>query len=320
LIVGGTGGIGSATARRFLREGARVVVTGLTADEGREALEELRPLGQVWALSADVTDPEAVERLFQKALSLLGGRLDVMVHTAGISGRKLGDGPLHECSHAAWDAVLAANARGTFLSNQAAVKRMLAQALDGTGLRGTVLNVGSVLDRAPAPEFFGTVAYAASKGAVRALTRAAAARYALERIRFNLLVPSLIDTPMARRAIGDPATLAYLATKQPLAAGPGTVADCAEAALYLCEPASRFVTGSELLVDGGWCIAEGFARAASASAASPAPAPAPGEAEPVVNPARASSPGSAPGPGLAAEPGHWPWPEIDDWSEPPPQT
>jgi len=134
---------------------------------------------------------------------------------------------------------------------------MLDQPLDATGLRGTVVNVGSVLDRAPSPAHFGTLAYAASKGAVRALTLAAAAQYAPSRIRFNLLAPGLIDTPMAARAATDSRIRSYLAAKQPMAGGPGSVADVAEAALYLCEPASRFVTGAELVVDGGWCVSEG---------------------------------------------------------------
>ena len=90
-----------------------------------------------------------------------------------------------------------------------------------SGLRGTVVNTGSVLAGSPSPEFFGTIAYAASKGAVRALTLAAAARYAPDRIRFNLVSPGLIDTPMAARAVNDPRIQAYLATKQPLAGGPG---------------------------------------------------------------------------------------------------
>jgi NAD(P)-dependent dehydrogenase (short-subunit alcohol dehydrogenase family) len=255
--VGGTGGIGSATARRFLREEARVVVTGLSSAEAHAALEMLGALGQVWSLTTDVTEPESVQQLFQAAMPLLGGRLDVLVHVAGVSGRRLGDGPLHECSTAAWDAVLDTNARGTFLTNQAAVRRMLSQPPDACGLRGTVLNVGSVLDRSPSPDFFGTVAYAASKGAVRSLTGTAAARYARDGVRFNLLVPALIDTPMAVRAVNDPAVRTYLATKQPAAGGPVSADDCAEAALYLCEPASRFVTGAELVVDGGWCLSEG---------------------------------------------------------------
>ena len=97
---------------------------------------------------------------------------------------------------------------------------MCKQPLDTSGLRGAVLNVGSVLDRSPSPALFGTVAYAASKGAVRAMTLAAAARYAPDRIRFNLLVPGLIDTPMAARATNDGAGLVIPTTaKQPLGGG-----------------------------------------------------------------------------------------------------
>ena len=148
------------------------------------------------------------------------------------------------------------NAQGVFLTNRAAVRVMLDQPLDATGLRGTVVNVGSVVDRSPSPVHFGTLAYAASKGAVRALTLAAAARYAADRIRFNLLAPGLIDTPMAARAVNDARIRPYLASKQPIAGGPGTADDVAEAALYLCEPASRFVTGAELVVDGGWSVSD----------------------------------------------------------------
>jgi NAD(P)-dependent dehydrogenase (short-subunit alcohol dehydrogenase family) len=257
VIVGGTGGIGLATARRFLEEGARIVVSGLSDDEVRRASAELSSAGPAWAVVADVSRGDSVEALFETAMGHLGGRLDVLFHVAGISGRRLGDGPLHECNEEGWDAVMDVNARGMFLTNRAAVRRMLAQAIDAHGLRGTVLNMGSVLGWSPSPELFGTYAYAASKGAIRAMTLAAASRYARDRVRFNLIAPALIDTPMAARAVGDPAIRAYLATKQPIADGPGTPADVAEAALYLCEPASRFVTGTVLAVDGGWCVSEG---------------------------------------------------------------
>ncbi len=156
-----------------------------------------------------------------------------------------------------WDAVLDGNARGLFLTNREAVRAMRTQPLDDSGLRGTVLNMGSVLAWSPSPERFGTYAYAASKGAILAMTQTAAARYAAERVRFNLIAPGVIDTPMAARAVGDPAIRRYLETKQPMAGGPGKPEDCAEAALYLCEPASRFVTGTVLTVDGGWCVSEG---------------------------------------------------------------
>jgi NAD(P)-dependent dehydrogenase (short-subunit alcohol dehydrogenase family) len=195
--------------------------------------------------------------MFAFARDVLGGRLDILLHVAGISGRKFGDGPLHECSTEGWEHVMQVNALGVFLTNREAVRQMLGQPIDQSGLRGTVVNVGSVVDRAPSPARFGTLAYAASKGAVRALTRAAAARYAPDRIRFNLLAPGLIDTPMAARAVNDPRILAYVAAKQPITEGPGSADDVAEAALYLCEPAARFVTGAELVVDGGWCVSEG---------------------------------------------------------------
>jgi NAD(P)-dependent dehydrogenase (short-subunit alcohol dehydrogenase family) len=264
LIIGGTSGIGLATARRFLQEGASVVVTGQTPASSHEALEVLRDRGPFWSLTADVGDPESVEKAFQAAARLLDNRIDVMFHVAGQSGRQAGDGPLHECVLAAWDFVLQTNARGAFLTNQAAVRRMLEQPRDENGLRGTVLNVGSVIDESPAPDYFGTIAYAASKGAIRALTRAAAARYARDGIRFNLITPGLIDTPMAARAVTDPAIRSYIATKQPLSGAPGAPGDCAEAALCLCDPATHFMTGVELVVDGGWHLSEGqFSGAAS---------------------------------------------------------
>jgi NAD(P)-dependent dehydrogenase (short-subunit alcohol dehydrogenase family) len=257
-----------AAARRFLQEGAHVVVAGQAPEEGGSPRDELAALGLVWECALELAHgEEEVRRLFDFALDVLGGRLDTLLHVAGVSGRKWGDGPLHDCSTDAWERVMQINGAGVFLTNREAARRMLLQQIDAGGLRGTVVNVGSVLDRSPAPAHFGTLAYAASKGAVRSMTLAAAAQYAPNRIRFNLLVPGLIDTPMAARAIGDALIRPYLANKQPIAGGPGSAHDVAEAALYLCEPASRFVTGAELLVDGGWCISEGI----RASEAAPAP-------------------------------------------------
>ncbi len=268
LIVGGTGGIGLATARRFLQEGATVVVAGKVDDgDGPQnvdpvplppsQLNALTGLGPCAGFTVDARHPRSVRLLFDAALETLGGRIDVHFHVAGISGRRFGDGPLHDCTAEGWGAVMDANALGTFLTNREAVKHMRPQPIDAAGLRGTVLNMGSVLAGSPSPDHFGTVAYAASKGAIQALTRSAAACYASERIRFNLLVPGLIATPMAARATADPTIRRYLDAKQPMAAGPGTAEDCAEAALFLCEPASRFVTGVELAVDGGWHLCEG---------------------------------------------------------------
>ncbi len=251
LIVGGTTGLGRAAAKRFLEEGAKLVIAGRNADKGDEALAGLRPLGPVAFVACDAAVPDQVERLFADALTYLGG-LDVLYHVAGISGRRYGDGPLHECSDAGWHATLEANLTSTFLTNRAAVRRFIQQ-----GGPGAILNMASVLGFSPAPRYFDTCAYAATKGGIISMSRLAAARYAAEGIRVNVLAPALIDTPMSERAVNDPAILDYLRTKQPLSAGPGRPEDCGDAAVFLCSEAARFITGAVLPIDGGWCVSEG---------------------------------------------------------------
>ncbi len=175
---------------------------------------------------------------------------------AGISGRRHGDGPLHDATLEGWETVLAANATSQFLVARAAVRRMLAQAPDPSGGRGAVLLMSSALATHPAPAFFATHAYAASKGAVEALARSLAAYYAPEGIRVNAIAPSLIATPMSRRAQDDPAILAYLAAKQPLAGGPIDADAVTATALHLLSPEAAMVTGQVVAVDGGWGVSE----------------------------------------------------------------
>ncbi len=251
LIVGGTTGIGLAAARLFLAEGARVVVAGRSADKGAEAVAVLQTLGFVRFVPCDAASSEQVERLFAETSSSLGG-LDVLYHVAGISGRRHGDGPLHECTEDGWHATLDANLKSTFLTGRAAVRHFLAARQPGA-----ILNMASVLGFSPSPHYFDTCAYAATKGGIIAMSREAAARYAPHGIRVNVIAPGLIDTPMAQRAARDDAIRAFLRTKQPLAAGPGQPDDCAGAATFLCSDAARFVTGVVLPVDGGWCVSEG---------------------------------------------------------------
>ena len=129
-----------------------MVVAGQSPEVGRSAMGQLAPLGPVWEVTFELASGAAeVARLFGFALDALGGRLDVLLHVAGISGRQFGDGPLHECSDGGWDRVMQVNASGLFLTNRAAVRFMLRQPIDVSGLRGTVVNVGSVLAAAPAP-------------------------------------------------------------------------------------------------------------------------------------------------------------------------
>lgn len=251
LIVGGTTGLGLAAARRFLEEGARVVVAGRSAEKGTAAVRELSPLGQVHFVACDASDEVQVDRLFSESMSAMSG-LDVLYHVAGISGRRFGDGPLHECTSAGWDATLAANLRSVFLTNRAAVRHWVT-----TNRPGVVLNMASVLAFSPSPHHFDTFAYAAAKGGIIAMSRQAAARYAPSGIRVNVIAPALVDTPMATRAVADEAIVGFLKTKQPLSAGPSQPGDCADAAVFLCSDESRIITGTVLPVDAGWSVSEG---------------------------------------------------------------
>jgi NAD(P)-dependent dehydrogenase (short-subunit alcohol dehydrogenase family) len=250
LIVGGTSGLGLAAARRFLDEGARLVIAGHQQEEGAAAASLSDP-EKVRFLRCDATLSEEVDTLYRESVCWMGG-LDVLYHVAGGSGRRFGDGPLHECSEEGWTRTLDVNLRSAFLTNRAAVRYFLAARQPGA-----ILNMASVLALAPSPRYFDTVAYTAAKGAVIALSRQAAARYAPDGIRVNVLAPGLIDTPMASRAAGDPAIRAFLRTKQPLWVGPGQPVDCADAAVFLCSDEAHFITGTVLPIDGGWCLSDG---------------------------------------------------------------
>ncbi len=251
LIVGGTSGIGLAAARRFLDEGARLAVAGLDEPAGDDAVSALTALGPVRYFACDARDPARVVHLFAGVTAYLGG-LDVLFHVAGSSGRSQGDGPLHDCTDDGWRATLDANLTCTFLTNRAAINHFL-----GRKQAGAILNTASALALAPAPHYFDTCAYTAAKAGIIGMSRLAAARYAADGVRVNVLAPGLIDTPMAQRAARDEGIRAYLRTKQPLAAGPGLPDDCAGAAAYLCSDSARLVTGVVLPVDGGWGVSEG---------------------------------------------------------------
>jgi NAD(P)-dependent dehydrogenase (short-subunit alcohol dehydrogenase family) len=172
---------------------------------------------------------------------------------AGGSGRKAGDGPLHEITDEGWDYTHRLNLTGLFYSNRAAVRQFLKQ---GTG--GSVLNMGSVLGSSPSPRYFATHAYASSKSAVIGFTRSVAAHYAPQDVRFNLIVPALVETPMSQRAAGDETILKFIATKQPLDGGRiGRPEDLDAAVVFFLSDASKFCTGAVLTIDGGWSVTEG---------------------------------------------------------------
>jgi NAD(P)-dependent dehydrogenase (short-subunit alcohol dehydrogenase family) len=246
----------ASAARAVAAEGGAVFVVSRTTAHLDDLARDIERTGGRCAWhAADLRREDEVEAAFRAFDDLLG-RLDAVYSVAGISGRRFGDGPLHEATLEGWETVLAANATSQFLVARAAITRMRAQAPDDNGHRGVVLLMSSVLASRPAPEHFGTHAYAASKGAIEGLARSAAATYAPLGIRVNAIAPSLIATPMSRRAQDDPAIGAYLGAKQPLAGGPIDADAVTPVALHLLSDESRMVTGQVIAVDGGWSVSE----------------------------------------------------------------
>ena len=257
-MVGGTTGLGLSAARACLAAGARgVVVTGRNRASAAAAAAEL---GDACAtVTGDAIDSSHAPAAIALARERFGG-FHGLYHVAGGSGRRLGDGPLHEITDDGIRATLELNLHSVILSNRAAVRQFLAQ---GTG--GAILNLGSVLGTSPSPTFFATHTYAAAKAAIVGFTKSIAAYYAPRDIRCNVLAPALVETPMARRAAADQTILKFIATKQPLDGGRiGRPEDCDAAAVYFLSDAARFVTGQVLAVDGGWSVSDGQVRLSDA--------------------------------------------------------
>jgi len=246
LITGSTG-IGAATARLAASEGATVFVVSRDEESCRALAEEIGCGYHVADLTRSGDVAEAVENLLARH-----DRIDALFNVAGVSGRKFGDGPIHECSEEGWDVTMETNARSVFLMCRAVVRRMLEQPIGENGLRGTILNMASVLAFSPEPKFFATHAYAASKSAIIGLTRAMAAYYAPGRIRVNAVAPALTRTPMSQRAQQNHELLEFIKTKQPLSEDMIEADDVARAAVFLLSDDARNVTGEIMSIDAGW--------------------------------------------------------------------
>ncbi len=256
-LIAGTTGIAAATAELAGSTGARVVVSGRSVEHGDDLCKALRAKGiEAMFVAVDLREDTAGDRLVQACVAA-HGRLDMAFHVAGISGRKFGDGPAHECSPEGWDAVMDINARGLFLLSGAVIRQMLKQPLSPSGLRGSILNMASVLAWSPSPASFATHAYAASKAAIIGFSRAMAAHYAPERIRVNVIAPALVRTPMSQRAQQDARILHLMKTKQPLVGDLLSAEQVARAAWFLLGDDASGITGDVLTVDGGWCVSEG---------------------------------------------------------------
>ena len=238
LISGGARGQGAVEARMMAQEGARVVIGDILDDLGKQVEAELAEAGlDVTYVHLDVTSEDDWNGAVAAAVSAYG-HLDTLVNNAGILIRK----GIEDTTVEDWDRIMDINAKGVFLGTKAAIPAMR----EAGG--GSIVNISSTAGLVGSPE--GSSSYTATKGAVRLLTKSTAIQYAGDNIRCNSVHPGPIDTEMIRDTFSDPERWEARMRRLPLKRV-GTPEDIAYGVIYLASNESSFVTGSELVIDGG---------------------------------------------------------------------
>ena len=238
LISGGARGMGATEAKMFAREGAKVVIGDVLEEEGCQTEAEINETGgECLFVKLDVTSEAEWQMAVATAVARFG-KLDILVNNAGIfRGNRVEDTTSEE-----WDQVMDINAKGVFLGTKHSIPEM--RKAGG----GSIVNISSVAGLVGNPY---SSAYNASKGAVRLLTKSTAIQYAKDGIRANSIHPGVIVTPMTQDVVNDPSFREFRLAANPISRL-GQPADIAYGALYLASDESSFVTGSELVIDGGW--------------------------------------------------------------------
>ena len=239
LISGGSRGMGAYEAELFVQEGAKVVVGDVREDEGHSLVDKIiKGGGDAVFVRLDVTSETDWTAAVNEAANRYG-KLDVLVNNAGVSAR----GSIEETSVEDWDRVMGINSKGVFLGTRSAIPEM--RKAGG----GSIINISSQLGLVGMGE--SSPQYQASKGAVRIFSKSAAIQYASEGIRVNSVHPGPVVTPMTEARRSDAEVRKRMISRIPLGRY-GESEDVAYGVLYLASDESSFVTGSELVIDGGW--------------------------------------------------------------------
>jgi 3-oxoacyl-[acyl-carrier protein] reductase len=247
VITGGASGFGRAASVRFAEEGANVVIGDLDAARSEETAGLVRAAGGTAELvQADVGTAAGAEAVISRCLARFG-RLDVLVNNAGIADSAMSD--TWNVAEETWDRILRVNLKSVFLCSRAAIAAML----KGDG--GSIVNIASIAASAPV----GGAAYAASKGGMLSYTRLVARELAKRNIRVNCVSPGFMRTPMSTGENQGTSPeeqerrMASFAQRAPIGRA-GQAVDIANAILYLASDEARYVTGQELVVDGGYLV------------------------------------------------------------------
>jgi NAD(P)-dependent dehydrogenase (short-subunit alcohol dehydrogenase family) len=245
VIIGGTTGLGFSAAKAFVKSGANLVVVGRNPENC--LIAELQLGSTARAKQADATHPQTAMEAIQLCIREFGS-FDGLYHVAGGGGEKFGDGPLHELSLEGWNKTLDWNLTSLMLSNQAAIRTFM-----GMNKGGSILNMSSILGFSPARQF-SNHAYATAKSAVLGFSKSIASSYASKNIRVNVLTPGIIEGIENSQE----ESARFITTKQPLDGGRyGVPSDLDGAAVYFMSDYSKFTTGQNFTVDGGWEVSDG---------------------------------------------------------------
>lgn len=238
IVTGGNRGIGRACALALARSGARVAILGRDTAKLKETEKEISQLGsQVLSIQADITNLRNIEVMVEQVLGAFG-QIDILVNNAGIVFQEMA----LDVTEKTWDATMSVNLKGLFFCTQKVASHMI------TRKQGKIINISSILGQVGLPKH---AVYCASKGGVELLTKVLALEWGKYGINVNAVSPSFTKTEMATHVLKNKEKLKSILDRTPLYRL-GEPVDMAAAVVYLSSPASDYVTGHVLLVDGGW--------------------------------------------------------------------